>query len=105
MRCSKCGQNHSDSYHLKKKIIREGFPTSSKAYKEAHEFADKKEKEKYPKGYEKMKKVDARLSPNELSGKSTKLGKVIVSYKVPKKLRSEVAYHERIENKQLTKRK
>jgi hypothetical protein len=105
MNCSKCGRNHPASYHLKKSIKREGFPTSSKKYKEAHELADKKEKEKYPKGYEKMKKVDAKLKPDELSGKSTKLGKVIVSYKVPKKLRSEVAYHERVENKQLTKRK
>lgn len=105
MNCSKCGRDHHESYHLKKKIVREGFPTSSKAYKEAHDLANKKEKEKYPKGYEKMKKVDDKLNPTELSGKSTKLGKVIVSYKVPKKLRKEVAYHERVENKELTKRR
>lgn len=51
-----------------------------------------------------MKKVDAKLKLNELSGKSTRLGKVIVSYKVPKKLRSEVAYHEKVENKELRKK-
>jgi hypothetical protein len=90
---------------MRKSIKREGFPTSSKRYKEAHELANKKEKAKYPSGYEKMKKVDAKLKPNELAGKSTKLGEVIVSYKVPKGLRKEVAYHERVENKELTKRR
>lgn len=105
MKCSKCNKNHPVSYHLKKKIVRAGFPTDSKEYKKAHQFADKMEKKKYPKGYEKMKRIDAKLNSHELSGKSNKSGKITVSYKVPKKLRSEVAYHENVENEKLTKRK
>lgn len=86
-------------------IKREGFPTSSKEYKEAHSEADKAEKKKYPKGYNKLKDIDSKLPKKELVGKSDKKGKVTVSKKVPKKLRNEVAYHEKYENKTIKRLK
>lgn len=92
-------------YKTVNKLERKGFPTDKKKYPEAHEAADKKEKKKFGKGYEKMKKVDDKLKKGELAGKNFKSGKIEVSKKVPKNLRKEVAYHEKIENKILAKRK
>ena len=89
------------NYKLKDKIKREGFPTSSKYYPEAHSEASNSEKKKYPKSYQVLKKLDAQTNKNELLGKNTKSGKVEVSKKVPPKLRNEVAYHERKENKDI----
>jgi len=88
-------------YKLVNKIKDKGFPTSSKDYKSSHEEADKSEKKKYPSGYSKMKKVDNKLSKGELSGKNSKSGKIEVSKSVPKKLRPEVAYHEKVESKNI----
>lgn len=82
-----------------KKIVKKGFPTTSKHYIEAHAEADNAERRKYPKAYKDMKKVDSKLSKNELSGKNTKSGKIIISSKVPKKDRKDVALHERTESK------
>lgn len=76
------------------KILRKGYPTSAKVYKEAHAEADQAEKKKYPKGYAKMKTVDEKLKADELAGTHKRSGKVEVSKKVPGRLREEVAYHE-----------
>lgn len=84
-----------------KSIKKSGFPTSNPHYQSAHEQADKAEKKKYPSGYAKMKRVDASLPENELAGKNLKSGKIEVSEKVPKPLRKEVAYHEKVENQRL----
>lgn len=91
---------------VKSRLIAKNFPTSSKFYKTAHEKADKKEKTKYPKGYEEMKKVDRKVmkkDKKELAGKNLKSGKIEVNKIVPKKLRKEVAYHEKIENREIKK--
>ena len=84
-------------YKVEKKIARNGYPTASRHYKSAHEQADVAEKKKYPVGYKKMQKVDDKISKKELAGTHTKSGKIIVSKKVPKSLRKEVAYHEFVE--------
>lgn len=81
-------------------IKRKGFPTSSKKYKTAHAEATRAEKKKFPaKNYNKLKHLDYSVPKNELIGKNTKSGKIEISKKVPKKLRAEVAFHERVENK------
>jgi hypothetical protein len=85
------------TYKTVSMIKRKGYPTNSPSYPEAHEEADNAEKKKYPKGYEKLKKQ--RIKPGELMGTHTCKGKVTVSKKVAKSLRSEVAYHERQELK------
>ena len=104
-KCKHCGGIHPSTYHTEKYIKDEGFPTHDKRYAEAHEAADKAEKKKYPTGYEKLKKIVRKTSKGQLLGKSTKSGAVDVSEKVPKKLRPEVAYHEKVENKSLRKKK
>jgi len=88
-------------YKVVKDLKAKGWPTATRRYKEAHEMADKAEKKKYGKSYEYMKKVDSSLKKGELAGKNTKTGKIEVSKKVPKKYRSEVAMHERVEYKDL----
>jgi hypothetical protein len=107
VKCAKCGHNHHESYHLKDKLIDKGFPTHPKnAYRNAHEQADKAEKKKYgAKQYDALKKVDAKLNKHELAGKNTKSGKIEISKKVPKPLRSEISFHERTEHKLLRGKK
>lgn len=103
--CKICGIKHPENQlHVVSKLSDKGFPVHSKNYKSAHEQANKKEKEKFPKGYEKLKKLDENLSKHELAGKNTKTGKIEVSKKVPKSLRKEVAFHEKTENKILRKK-
>jgi len=90
-------------YTIVKNLRAKGWPTSNKSYQEAHEIADSKEKKKYGKSYEYMKKVDSKLKKGQLAGKNTKTGKIEVSAKVPKKYRPEVALHERTEYNVLTR--
>lgn len=88
-------------YKLSKSIKRSGWPTSSKLYSLAHSEASNAEKKKYPKGYQALKKLDAKTPANRLIGKNSKSGKITVSSVVPKRYRAEVAYHERTEAKAL----
>lgn len=109
-RCPHCGMNHPGNFHtekyeLKDRIPDKGFPTSSKRYPESHEKADKEEKKKYPNGYNSLKSLVKKTPHGELLGKSTRTGRVEVSDKVPRKLREEVAFHEKTENKDLLKGK
>jgi hypothetical protein len=105
MTCSHCGKSHSTKYHLENNLSDSGFPTHDKKYNTAHEEATKKEKSKFPrKQYNKLKKMDRSVSTHELLGKNSQKGKIEVDAKVPKKLRSEVAFHERVENKILRKK-
>jgi hypothetical protein len=107
MACKHCGKGHKTSEHLKPSIPDKGFPTSEgKIYQRAHEAANKAEKKKYPKGFQQLKKLDQELGhKHELAGKNTKTGKIEVSKKVPPKLRAEVKYHEKVESKELKKRR
>lgn len=110
MTCSKCGNQHatSDHYKIRDKLSDKGFPTHPKnAYRKAHNKTDILEKEKYPKGYEKLKKLErgSNIGKHELLGKNTKDGKIEVSKKVPAPLRKEVSFHEKTENKKLRGKK
>jgi hypothetical protein len=109
MSCRHCGRSHKTADHFKlvEKLSDKGFPKSSKKYPTAHEEASKKEKMKFPrKDYDTLKKMDYNTPRGELLGKNTKKGKIEVSKKVPAKLRKEVAFHEKAENKILrSKRK
>ncbi len=109
MKCQICRKSHKDAQHphymLMSELNDSGFPVDTPEYLKAHHEANKAEKEQYPKGYEKMKSVDAKLSKHELAGKNLKSGKIEVSAKVPKKLRAEVALHEEVESKALRKKK
>ena len=49
--------------------------------------------------------MDETIPDDELIGKNSKSGKITVSKKVPKKLRAEVAFHEKVESKKLRKKK
>lgn len=84
-------------YKVVRTIKRKGYPTASPRYKEAHSEADKVEKKKYPKGYQKLKKLDKSLKSDQLIGTHTKAGKIKVSKRVPRKERAEVATHEFVE--------
>jgi hypothetical protein len=86
-------------YKLEKKVPRKGFPTSNKEYHEAHSEADAREKKKYPKGYKTVAKNDKKTPYTELLGTNTPSGKIIVSARVPKANREEIAYHEQVESK------
>lgn len=107
-KCPKCGGNHDSSQHSYKVASRlsdKSFPTHAKGYKEAHEKANKAEEKKFGKeNFKKLEKIDRRVSKHELVGKNLKSGKIEVSRKVPKDLRKEVAFHEKVENKILRKK-
>lgn len=46
-----------------------------------------------------------KVPSNELLGSHTKGGKVLVSSRVPKRLRGAIAYHEKVEHRLMTKKK
>lgn len=105
MICKHCGKAHSEKYHLANKLNDKGFPTSSTKYNAAHKKANEAEKKRFPKGFKAMAKVDRSLAQKgELAGKNLKSGKIEVSKKVAPKLRSEVAFHEKVESKKLRKK-
>jgi hypothetical protein len=109
MKCEFCGKHHDKArphYTSANRISDKGFPTHSKKYNEAHKEANKEEKQKFgEKAFKEMEKIDSKLEKHELAGKNTRTGKIEVSYKVPKKFREQVAYHEKVENKILRKKK
>lgn len=80
-------------------VSRKGFPEDSHYYKNAHSEADKAEKKAFPKGYQALKKLDNKVPEGKMIGHNSKSGKISVSDKVPKKYRTEVALHERVESK------
>lgn len=93
------------TYATKKKLNKsKGYPITSASFSKANSEADVAEKKKYPKGYQKLKAIDKKLPKNEILGHQTKKGKVTVSAKVPKKLRKEVEFHERVERKVMRKK-
>src|ERR1700676_4077409 len=82
------------------KLSDHGYPTKSRNYKSAHEEADKLEKKRFPKGYEKLKKDEKHLGKHELMGKKTKSGKIEVEKKF-KRYGKEIEYHEKKEHENL----
>lgn len=105
--CSQCGKNHSSGhYHLKTRLKDKGFPTHEKAYQSAHRVANRDEKKAFgKKAFNALEKISSKLPKHELEGKNTKSGMIEVSKKVPPKYRKEVAFHEKVENKILRKKK
>lgn len=81
-----------------KSITDKGFPYHSSNYREAHEEASTKEKKKYPKGYSVLKKKMKTLDGHEMMATNKRSGKIEVEKKF-KKYKSELAYHEKEENK------
>lgn len=88
-------------YQVEKKLTKSGYPYKQKDYEKVNAEADTAEKKKYPKNYARMKKVDASLDKDEFAATISKSGKVKVNAKVPKSLREEAAYHDKIELKKL----
>lgn len=87
-----------------KKITDKGFPYHAANYREAHEEASTKEKKKYPKGYSTLKKKMKDLGDHEMMATNKRSGKVEVEKKF-KKYKSELAYHEKEENKAIKRLK
>lgn len=85
---------------FKRKLSDNGFPTHNKHYATAHEEADVAEKQRFPKGYKKLKHEVRELGKHELMGKNTKSGKIEVESKF-KRNAKEIAFHERTEHKNL----
>lgn len=80
---------------------KKSFPQSFKKFAAANRYASKLEKQKFPKGFKKLEKIDHNLPSGEILGHINKNGNILISQKVPKKLRGEVAFHERIERTRL----
>jgi len=83
-----------------KKLTDKGFPVHNKHYETAHRYASKIEKKKFPKGYEKLKKLEHKLGKHELMAKSTKSGKTEMERKY-KPFKNEFQLHEKKENKKI----
>lgn len=82
------------------KLSDHGYPTHSKYYKSAHEEASKKEKKKFPKGYEELKKDEHKLGKHELMGTNKRSGNIEIEKKF-KKYGKEIEYHEKQESKNI----
>jgi len=82
-----------------KKIVKKGWPTSSKHYPYAHKVANKLEKKHVgAKKYHAFNKWIAKHIPKgQLAGKTTRNGRVEVASIVPKKYRWELRFHEKTE--------
>lgn len=83
------------------KAQKKEFPQDSEKFNAANRYASKLEKKKYPKGYEKLDKIDKKLPSGEILGHINKIGNITISNKVPKRLRGEVSYHENIERSKI----
>ena len=97
------GEDHNH-FQVKSTLDDKGFPTHSKRYLSAHHEANKEEEKKFgKKAFKKLEEIDRKVGKHELVGKNLKSGKIEVSKKVPKPLRKEVAFHEKVENRKLRK--
>jgi hypothetical protein len=81
------------------------YPENEKNFDKANRFASKKEKKKYPKGFKQLDKIDRSLPNDEILGHVNQKGDVSFSKKVPKNLRKEVAFHEKMERRRLSEKK
>lgn len=107
-KCKYCDGKHSSASHfaIRSKISDKGYPTSSPKYQSAHQEATKKEKERFPrKDFKKLEHMDRTVPKGELLGKNSKDGQITVSKRVPKALRKEVAYHEKMESEALKRKR
>jgi hypothetical protein len=100
------------TYKLVNRIKSTGWPVRTKSgkirkgWKRSHMSANAAEKKKFgDKAFAAVQRVAKRLPKDELLGSHTKAGKIKVSKVVPKHLRSQIAFHERVEHRLMTKRK
>lgn len=93
-------------YTLKPRIKATGYPVHtpsgkvSSRWKKAHKNANKAALKRF--GGKTAKEVSdlvKRTPKGELLGSHTKGGKILISKRVPKKLRGAVAYHEKVEHR------
>lgn len=92
-----------------KRIKKKGWPVYtasgkvSKKWKKAHPAANRAVLKamggKVAKAVNKIK-----VPTNELLGSHTKGGKILVSSRVPKRLRGAISYHEKVEHRLMTKK-
>lgn len=92
-----------------KRIKKDGWPVYTKSgrlmpkWKKSHIAANKASLKKF--GSMVAKKVNKiKVPKNELLGSHTKLGQILISSRVPKKLRKAIAYHEFVEHRLMTKK-
>lgn len=94
------------AYKLVKRIKRKGWPTTSSKWRKSHQEANRSERKRFGKrAFKAVQKVVKRMPATELLGTHTKKGKIRVSARVPKKYRPQIAYHERVEHRLMTKKK
>lgn len=97
------------AYTLVKRIKRSGWPVKtksgkiSKKWKKSHPAANRAVLKKF--GSKTAKAVNKiKVPKTELLGSHTKKGKILISKRVPKKLRGAIAYHEKVEHRLMTKK-
>lgn len=94
------------AYKLVKKIKRAGWPTTSKKWRSAHSKANLAEKKRFgKKAFAKVQAIVKKMPKDELLGTHTKKGLIRISKRVPKPYRPQIAYHEKVEHRIMTKRK
>lgn len=78
-----------------------GWPVQSKKYKSSHLSANKAEKKADPKTFNKISKMEKRLSKHELMAKHTKSGTIEIERKFAKnkKVKKNLIKHEVTEHK------
>ena len=98
-------------YTLRKKVYDKGWPVHtksgkvSKKWRKAHPAANVAARKKFGSRTAKaIAKIVKKTPKGELLGKHTKRGKIIISSRVPKKLRAAIRFHESVEHKLMTKR-
>lgn len=97
-------------YIVKKRIKDTGWPVHtksghvSKRWEKAHPAANKAAKRKFgSKAAKEIATIVKRTPKGELLGKHTRSGKIIISSRVPKRLRPAIVLHERTEHRLMSK--
>lgn len=97
------------SYTTRPRIYTTGYPVHnpdgsiSESWRKGHQYANKKQREKYPRETKEINKLSRTFPKDELMGKHTKSGKIIISERVPKHLREAISYHEKVEHEYMEK--
>ena len=91
---------------IRKKVSDAGWPVHTRSgaisskWRKAHPAANVSARKKY--GSKKAKQISRlvkQIPKGELLGKHTRAGKIIISAKVPAKLRPAIIHHEKVESK------
>ncbi len=99
-------------YTVRKRVKDTGWPVHtksghiSKKWEKAHPAANRAARRKFgSKAAKEIATIVKRTPKGELLGKHDRKGNIIISSRVPTKLRKAVAYHEKIEHIQMSKKK